>query len=148
LPDAKSAIIEMLEKSGEYADSITLMPDPAVVEKPWADHGQCVQYQDPTIACSRKSTQALMGTPVRILSKRRRLVPGQTPDSYTGWTDNDLAELSDEELAAWKGSDRLIYTGHTGVVTDSNGETVSDIVFGVILVRTGSRGRQLDCTAS
>lgn len=142
LPDAKSAIIEMLDKSGiEYADSITVMPDPAVVDKPWGliTVSVCNIRTRPSHA-AEQSTQALMGTPVRILNKRSGWYLVQTPDSYTGWTDNDLAELSDEELAAWKGSDRMIYTGHTGVVADSNGETVSDIVFGVIVVRTGSRG--------
>ena len=142
LPDAKSAIIEMLEKSGiEYADSITVMPDPAVVEKPWGliTVSVCNIRTRPSHA-AEQSTQALMGTPVRILNKRGGWYLVQTPDSYIGWTDNDLAELSDDELAAWKGSDRLIYTEHTGVVAGSNGETVSDIVFGVIVTRTGSRG--------
>jgi len=142
LPDAKSAIIEMLEKSGiEYADSITVMPDPAVVEKPWGliTVSVCNIRTRPSHA-AEQSTQALMGTPVRILNKRGGWYLVQTPDSYIGWTDNDLAELSDDELDAWKGSDRLIYTEHTGVVADSNGETVSDIVFGVIVTRTGSRG--------
>ena len=142
LPAARSAIIEMLEKSGvEYADSITVMPDPAVVEKPWGliTVSVCNIRTRPSHA-AEQSTQALMGTPVRILNKRGGWYLVQTPDSYTGWTDNDLAELSDDELAAWKGSDRLIYTGHTGVVSGSSDETVSDIVFGDIVTRTGSRG--------
>ena len=117
------------------------MPDPAVVEKPWGliTVSVCNIRTRPSHA-AEQSTQALMGTPVRILNKRGGWYLVQTPDSYTGWTDNDLAELSDDELAVWKGSDRLIYTEHTGVVADSNGETVSDIVFGVIVTRTGSRG--------
>ena len=142
LPEAKSAVIEMLEESGvTFADSITLLPDPVVVEKPWAltSVSVCNIRTRPSHA-AEMATQALMGTPVKILNKRDGWLLVQTPDSYIGWTDDPLAELSDDELAAWKGSDRLIYIGHTGVITDSRGETISDIVFGVILVKTGSRG--------
>jgi len=142
LPDAKSAVIEMLEKSGvTFADSITLLPDPAVVEKPWALISVSVcNIRSRPAHSAEMATQALMGTPVKILSKQDDWLLIQTPDSYIGWTDDPAAELSDEELTVWKGSDRLIYLGHTGVITDSRGETVSDIVFGVILVKTGSRG--------
>ena len=141
LPAAKSAIIELLEKAGvEYADSITVMPDPAVVEKPWGliTVSVCNIRTRPAHA-AEMATQALMGTPVKILNKRGGWLLVQTPDSYTGWTDDPVAELSDDELAAWKGSERLIYTGHTGVITATGGETVSDIVFGVILLKTGAR---------
>jgi hypothetical protein len=142
LPEAKNAVAELLEKSGRaWADSIRVLPDPAVVEKPWGliTVSVCNIRTKPSHA-AEMATQALMGTPVKILDKRGGWLLVQTPDSYTGWTDDPAAELSDEEMAAWKGSDRLIYLGHTGVITDSSGETVSDIVFGVILVKTGARG--------
>ena len=141
LPGAKSAIINMLDESGvKYADSIIVLPDPAVVEKPWGliTVSVCNVRTKPSHA-AEQSTQALMGTPVRILNKSSGWYLIQTPDSYTGWTDNDLAEMSEEELATWKESDRLIYLGHTGAITDSRGETVSDVVFGVILAKTGER---------
>jgi len=142
LPEAKSAVIEMLEKSGStYADSITLLPDPAVVEKPWGLVSVSVcNIRTRPAHSAEMATQALMGTPVKILNKRSGWLLVQTPDSYLGWTDDPVAELSDEEMAAWKRSDRLIYLGHTGVITDSKGETVSDIVFGGILVKTGEKG--------
>ncbi|MDM8002999.1 MAG: C40 family peptidase, partial [Bacteroidota bacterium] len=142
LPEAKNAVAELLEKSGRaWADSIRVLPDPSVVEKPWGliTVSVCNIRTKPSHA-AEMATQALMGTPVKILDKRGGWLLVQTPDSYTGWTDDPAAELSDEEMAAWKGSDRLIYLGHTGVITDSSGETVSDIVFGVILVKTGARG--------
>ncbi|NLE35126.1 MAG: C40 family peptidase [Bacteroidales bacterium] len=142
LPEAKNAIIAMLEKSGHsFADSITVMPDPAVVQKPWGliTVSACNVRTRPSHA-AELSTQALMGTPVKILNKRNGWHLVQMPDSYTGWIRSTVTELTDNELAAWKNSDRLIYTGHTGVITDSKGETVSDIIFGAILVKSGSRG--------
>lgn len=142
LPEAKNAIIAMLEKSGEsYADSITVLPDPAVVQKPWGliTVSACNIRTRPSHA-AELSTQALMGTPVKILNKRNGWHLVQMPDSYTGWVRSTITELTDDEMAAWKSSERLFYTGHTGVITDSKGETVSDIVFGAILVKSGSRG--------
>ena len=93
LPEAKSAVIEMLEESGvTFADSITLLPDPAVVEKPWAltSVSVCNIRTRPSHA-AEMATQALMGTPVRILNKRDGWLLVQTPDSYIGWTDHPLA---------------------------------------------------------
>ena len=57
----------------------------------------------------------------------------------TGWTDDPVAELSDSELENWKNSDRIIYLKNTGVIYDSNDQVVSDIVFGVILQKTGEQ---------
>ena len=59
-----------------------------------------------------------------ILNKRGGWHLVQMPDSYIGWVRNTLVELTDDEMVAWKGSDRVIYLGHTGVITDSRGETV------------------------
>jgi hypothetical protein len=142
LPAAKSAIIELLEKSGiEYADSITVMPDPAVVDKPWGliTVSVCNIRTRPSHA-AEQSTQALMGTPVRILNKRGGWHLVQMPDSYIGWVRNTVVEMTHDEMVAWRGSDRVIYLGHTGVISDSRGETVSDVTFGAILVKNGTRG--------
>jgi SH3-like domain-containing protein len=139
---AKEEILALLGSSGySFTDSITVLPDPAVVEKPWGliTVSVCNIRSEPAHA-SEQSTQALMGTPVRILNKRGGWHLVQMPDSYIGWVRNTLIELTDAEMVAWKGSDRVIYLGHTGVITDSRGETVSDVTFGAILVRSGSRG--------
>ncbi len=142
LPQAKEEILSLLGRSGySFIDSITLLPDPAVVVKPWGliNVSVCNIRSRPAHE-AEQSTQALMGTPVMILNKRGGWHLVQMPDSYIGWVRNTLVELTDDEMVAWKGSDRVIYLGHTGVITDSKGETVSDVTFGAILVRTGSRG--------
>jgi SH3-like domain-containing protein len=142
LPEAKEEIIAMLGKSGySYNDSITLLPDPEVVIKPWGLITVSVcNIRATTSHDAELVTQALMGTPVRILNKRDGWHLVQTPDSYLGWVRGTVAELTDDELVAWKGSERVIYLGHTGVITDSRGESVSDIVFGGVVVKSGSRG--------
>lgn len=141
LPQAKEEILAMLGRSGySYTDSITVLPDPAVVTKPWGlvTVSVCNIRTKPSHA-AEMATQALMGTPVKILNKRGGWMLIQTPDSYLGWTDDPLEELSDSGLVAWKGGERLIYLKNTGEITDAEGNIVSDIVFGVILERTGEQ---------
>ena len=141
LPEAKEEILAMLGKSGHsYNDSITLLPDPEIVKKQWGLITVSVcNVRSVPAHDAEMVTQALMGTPVRILDNRGGWYLVQMPDSYIGWIRSTVAELTDDEMAAWKESDRIIYLGNTGVITDSRGETVSDIVFGGVLVRSGSR---------
>jgi len=144
LPRAQEEILSMLGRSGySFTDSITVLPDPAVVENPWGlvSVSVCNIRTKPSHA-AEMATQALMGTPVKILNKRGGWLMVQTPDSYIGWTDDPAAELSDSGLNAWKKSGRLIYMKNTGVITDDDDMTVSDIVFGVILEKTGEQRDQ------
>lgn len=105
LPEAKSAIIEMLDASGRvYADSITVMPDPAVVDKPWGLISVSVcNIRSRPAHSAEMATQALMGTPVKILDKRGGWHLVQMPDSYIGWVRNTIIELTDDEMIAWRG---------------------------------------------
>jgi cell wall-associated NlpC family hydrolase len=142
LPEAKEEILSMMGKSGySFNDSITVLPDAEVVKKPWGLITVSVCNMRATTAHDAELvTQALMGTPVRIINIKDGWHLVQTPDSYIGWVRSTVAELTDDELAVWKGSDRVIYLGQTGKITDSRGETVSDIVFGGVLVKSGARG--------
>lgn len=142
LPEAKDEIIAMLGKSGySYNDSIRVLPDPDVVKKPWGliTVSVCNVRSIPAHD-AEMVTQALMGTPVRILDNRGGWFLVQMPDSYIGWVRSTVAELTDDELAAWKGSERLIYLAQNGLITDSRGEAVSDIVFGGVIAKSGARG--------
>jgi len=141
LPQAKEEILAMLGKSGyAFTDSISVLPDPAVVENPWGlvSVSVCNMRTKPAHS-AEMATQALMGTPVKVLNKRGGWLMVQTPDSYIGWTDDPVTELSDSGLADWKNSERVIYLKNTGVITDADGMTVSDIVFGVVLAKTGEQ---------
>ena len=112
-----------------------------MVKSPWGlvSVSVCNVRTRPSHA-AEMATQALMGTPVKILNKRGGWLLIQMPDSYIGWTDDPVIELTDDELNNWKKSDRLIYMEHTGVITDNSGQTVSDAVFGMIVQKTGEKG--------
>lgn len=141
LPEAKDKILELLTRSGyTYIDSITVLPDTSVVKKPWGLVSVSVcNIRTKPAHKAEMATQALMGTPVKILNKKGDWLLVQTPDSYLGWTDDPVEEISDGELDKWKNSDRIIYLKYTGVISDSRGQVVSDIVFGVILQKTGEQ---------
>jgi len=139
LPEARDAVTDMINRAGySFTDSIRILPDPAEVQKPWGlvSVSVCNIRATPSHA-AEMATQALMGTPVKILDKRGGWLMIQTPDSYIGWTDDPVAELSDEELSGWKSGERLIFMKHDGFITDADGMVVSDIVAGVILEKTG-----------
>jgi cell wall-associated NlpC family hydrolase len=142
LPEAKEEILAMLGRSDySFNDSITVLPDTSVVKSPWGlvSVSVCNVRTRPSHA-AEMATQALMGTPVKVLNKRGGWLLIQMPDSYIGWTDDPVSELSDAELDDWKKSERLIYMEHTGVITDNSGQTVSDAVFGMIFQKTGEKG--------
>jgi len=141
LPEAKEKVIELLSRSGyTINDSITVLPDTTVVKKPWGLVSVSVcNIRTKPAHKAEMATQALMGTPVKILNKQGGWLLVQTPDSYMGWTDDPIEELSDSDLENWKKVDRLIYLKYTGVITDSHDQVVSDIVFGVILQKTGEQ---------
>jgi len=142
LPEAKVKVLDLLSQSGfTINDSITVLPDTTVVKKPWGLVAVSVcNIRTRPAHAAEMATQALMGTPVKILDRQRGWLLVQTPDSYLGWTDDPVEELSVDELESWKKSERLMYLKNTGEINDSRGQVVSDIVFGVILQKTGEQG--------
>lgn len=82
------------------------------------------------------STQALMGTPVRVLKEQSGWYLIQTPDEYLGWVDDDgIARYTYEEMINWVKSKKIIYTAFFGFVyADKNfSGKISDIVAGNIV---------------
>jgi SH3-like domain-containing protein len=82
------------------------------------------------------STQALMGTPVRILKENSGWYLIQTPDEYLGWVDDDgIVRYNSQEMIKWINSKKVIYTEFFGFVySDKNfSEKISDIVAGDIV---------------
>jgi cell wall-associated NlpC family hydrolase len=82
-------------------------------------------------------TQALLGTPVRILKSERGRSLIQVPDGYIGWTNTKEVHLvNQEELAAYREAEKLIFTSQYGMAysePDENSLPVTDLVIGNIL---------------
>lgn len=124
-----------------FEDSIMALPDPRLGDKTSGivslsvanirvkpDHG------------AEMGTQALLGTPLRILKKRHGWDYVQTPDGYLGWTDDHVVVMTPDEAAAWSAKPRLFVTteiGFTRERPDMASQVVTDVVAGSILALKG-----------
>lgn len=141
---AKEDVINMLRKRNiNFLDSLTVLPDPTLITKPWGVVSVSVcNIRAETSHSSELISQALMGTPVRILKIRGGWYFIQTPDKYLGWTEDDAVALkTQEEFSIWKSSPRIIFTGKYGDILSSDNKNlvISDIVAGCILEKTGEK---------
>lgn len=76
------------------------------------------------------STQALLGTPLRVLEKAGSWFRVQTPDAYIGYIENSAIAFDDSFDAQ---ADKVIYIGDLGFSYQNaslNGLKVSDLTFG------------------
>jgi SH3-like domain-containing protein len=149
IPRVGMEIVKFLERSGfKCQDSIFILPDTSVIKKKWGlvSVSVCNIKKDPSYA-SEFTSQAMMGTPVKILKRRGSWMLVQTPDYYLGWVNrSSLSELDDDEIAKWKQSDRIIYTSKSGDIVSVNNteDVVSDIVAGVILQVKNKQAERYD----
>lgn len=89
------------------------------------------------------ATQAVMGTPVRILDNKGGWMRVQTPDGYIAYVpDSSVATMTKERFDAWRGDDtRLVavnlWQSHAFRTSQAGGprDVVTDIVLGTIVER-------------
>ena len=90
------------------------------------------------------STQALLGSSLRIYKKTGDWYYVQTPDDYLGWLDKDgLTLMSEATYNAWMQEEKIIVTANTTrakATADLEGEIVSDLLPGNILAKRGVEG--------
>lgn len=92
---------------------------------------------------SGMATQAILGTPIRILQKDGwyRI---QTPDGYIGWSQHfNFHPMTKEEFNSWTTAKKIIFTGYFGFAysaPDKNSQTISDLVNSNILKYDGEQG--------
>jgi MEMO1 family protein len=86
-------------------------------------------------------SQAILGTPVMIIGTKDNWLQIQTPDTYSGWTEQSSVQImSKQEMGRWKKATKVIYMGNTGWIYDSASEksqTIGDIVGSSIVEKTG-----------
>ncbi len=144
VPEAKAAITALLDNDGvHFTDSLKVLPDTSEISKPWGlvNVSACNIRFSPSYEAEMVS-QALMGTPVRILKKDGGWFLVQTPDMYLGWVANDAIEgKTMSEYNSWKTSSRLFYTLKTGDIYADRlmVKEISDIVAGCILEVAGTQ---------
>lgn len=146
IPEAKDAITGLLNNKGViFKDSLKVLPDVSEIIEPWGLVNVSVcNIRLFSSYDAEMVSQALMGTPVKILRKEGGWLLIQTPDLYLGWVDSDAIEAkSTDEYENWKSSSRIFYTAKTGDIYTDPSETkvISDIVAGCIIEVSGSQQR-------
>ena len=144
-PSARDEIVAFLKGKGViFADSLQVLPDRSAVKSPWGlvNVSVCNMRSHHSHSAEMVS-QAVMGTPVKILKVQGSWYLLQTPDRYLGWVDTEAVYLMDEEEARkWRGSPRTMYMKKTGDIYADPAKKgiVSDIVIGSILEIKGAAG--------
>lgn len=80
------------------------------------------------------TTQALVGTPLRLLEFKTPFWRVQMPDGYIGWVHRlQIARMSAKELADWNASRRVVVTARFTTLTSENGATLAPLTAGSIV---------------
>ena len=144
--EAKDALLAALSERGlNVLDSMIVLPDPTFEGKTWGviSHSVAnVRYE--ANYSSEMATQLLMGTPIQLLEKRSYWYRIVTPEGYHAWvTVGSVQKMDEQELNAWKASDRLIITTYYTLFrerADLTSPVVSDGVWGNIVEKAGEQG--------
>jgi len=139
-PEAKVEVLKLVHDKGiTVIDSVLLLPDTLHVDKVWGLVTLSIaNIRVKPAHSSELASQAIMGTPVRVLKSYEGWILIQTPDNYVGWTNKSaIHQLTSAALENWRKSDRIIYTSSEGnVFADVKRSVVlSDLVAGAIVVR-------------
>lgn len=139
LPEAVNTLRENLKTQGvTFVDSIQLYPDPNLEGKTKA----VVKISVANLRSNPKhsaelSTQATLGTPLNVYTKKDNWYLVQTPDSYLAWVDSGGLQLMNaDEFATWKLADKIIFLGTYGQALtkiDQGEQMASDLVAGNVL---------------
>lgn len=136
LPEAKQAVLDSLSHLKiNYSDSLIVLPEATMGEKTWAIVTLSVaNIRSGPDHATELVSQALMGTPVKVLEAGEGWYHIQTPDQYLGWVDESGISLKTEaEVALWKQSKRFIFNQFAGYAVDApkrKASVVSDLVLG------------------
>lgn len=143
LPAAAMKLKEGLDKNHiQYIDSLKLLPSKELD----GVHNAVVTISVANLRSNPKhsaelSTQATLGTPVKVWKKEGGWYYIQTPDKYLAWVNSgEIFLMTDEELEEWMTTDKVIYTktyGHAFSEMNAK-ERVSDLVAGNIIAVVGN----------
>ncbi|MFW5774074.1 MAG: NlpC/P60 family protein [Tangfeifania sp.] len=132
----------------QFRDEITLLPDSTVGEKTFALVNISVaNLRAEPRHSAELITQALLGTPVKVLKKENGWYMIQTPDNYISWVDpSGITPVTEAELQNWQQSERMIFTEDFAEVFRDQRfeEPISDISMGNILEVTSQNWRQVE----
>jgi hypothetical protein len=142
----KEQLLRFIREKGQGAiiDSITALPAPSVGEETLGVVDVSVANIRTELShAAEMATQAILGTPVKILKKQSGWYLVQTPDEYLGWTDDRIVRMTEDRYQAWVRLPKLIVTAAFAWVRtaeEKSSQPVSDVVAGSLLALKASSG--------
>ena len=139
LPEAVTALVAKCEDAGlKVENKIQIYPDTTLGGKVFGVVNLSVSNIRSHPAHSAElSTQATLGTPLRVWTRQKGWYLVQTPDGYLGWLDDDGFEsMTEEAWKSWHTASKAVYLPQFGFAYAAAGETsavVSDLLAGNIL---------------
>ncbi|MBM2846356.1 MAG: Cell wall-associated hydrolase [Bacteroidetes bacterium] len=129
----------------EIVDSVTVLPQTGLGEKTFGVVTVSVANMRSKPGHSAEmASQALLGTPLKVLKKQHGWYYVQTPDQYLGWLDDGFELMDRTGYEAWSQCPKVIVTAEYGFTRQSpeiESQVVSDVVAGDLLGMVGeSRG--------
>ncbi len=137
-PDAYQAL-QTIIKDYELLDSLVLLPRGKFKKQPFGliNISTC-NIRAESRHSSELSTQATLGTPIKVYKQKGGWYYVQTPDGYLGWlNEGTFVSLSSEAFDDYKAEDKVIFIKESGkVFKNSNlkGESLCDLTMGNILI--------------
>ena len=146
LPDAKTELLAALAKEKlPVIDSIQLLPSKDLNGEIYGivNVSACNIRSVPKNS-AELSTQATLGTVLRVQKQKDGWYLIQTPDDYFGWLDRGgFTSVSQEDLNQWMESEKVVYIkdfGFSFAEADEQSARVSDLLEGNILQFAGIEG--------
>jgi len=144
-PEAKAAALETIQGlPAKIADHVTVLPDQRFGEKIWgvATLSVASGREEPDHK-AELGTQILMGRVVRVWKGTRHWFYVQSPDGYLSWIESgSFVPCTRKQADAWTNAPLLIVTAFEERVLEKprvDAESVSDVVMGDLVKRTGER---------
>jgi gamma-D-glutamyl-L-lysine dipeptidyl-peptidase len=132
----KNKLLNQFE-SFKFVDEISLLPDSTVGDKTFAlVNISAANFRATPRYFSELVTQALLGTPVKILKKQGSWHLVQTPDRYISWVPpGGIFPVNEIEFQNWRQADRVIFTGSFAQISENERleKPVADVTMGGIL---------------
>lgn len=139
-PEAKKTLLDSLAALKiSCTDSIKVLPDTLLGDKTWGLASLSVSgMRSGPHHADELVSQALMGTPLRVLQAENGWYRVQTPDFYIGWMESSgLQRITEAELNQWKQSKRYVFnrvSGNAFELPEGGSLEVSDLVLGDLFV--------------
>lgn len=141
--EQKDAVTAEMESNGvkKFSNNLIVLENTVAPGKKWA----IVKLGIASLRCegshaAEMATQAVMGTPVKVLEYDSDWCRVVTPDDYISYVPaSSLQFCNEEKMAQWRASSRYIVTTYcTRLVTEPKGdETITDLTLGCILEYKG-----------